>query len=89
MAASKHTPGRRSPKDKIGYTRTLKVRKGFYSRIIKDKEHPSFDRTVYVTVPWINLQGQWLDQAGFSIHTPIKIRVMEGCLVVTVETSTG
>jgi hypothetical protein len=38
---------------------------------------------------WINLQGQWLDQVGFSIHTPIKIRVMEGCLVVTVETSSG
>jgi hypothetical protein len=34
------------------------------------------------------VQGQWLDQAGFSIHTPIKIRVMEGCLVVTAETST-
>ncbi|MEW8022802.1 MAG: SymE family type I addiction module toxin [Candidatus Thiodiazotropha sp.] len=30
---------------------------------------------------------QWLDQAGFSIHTPIKIKVMEGCLVVTAETS--
>jgi hypothetical protein len=45
--------------------------------------------SVFVTVPWINLQGQWLDQAGFSIHTPIKIRVMEGCLVVTAETSTG
>jgi hypothetical protein len=89
MAASKHTPGRRSSKDKISHTRTLKVRKGFYSRIIKDKDHSSFDRTVYAAVPWINLQGQWLDQAGFSIHTPIKIRVMEGCLVVTAETSSG
>jgi hypothetical protein len=89
MAAQQHTPGRRSPKDKISHTRTLKVRKGFYSRIIKDKDHPSFDRTVFVTVPWINLQGQWLDQAGFSIHTPVKIRVMEGCLVVTAETLTG
>jgi hypothetical protein len=89
MAAQQHTPGRRSPKDKISHTRTLKVRKGFYSRIIKDKDHPSFDRTVYVTVPWINLQGQWLDQAGFSIHTPLKIRVMKECLVVTAEASTG
>lgn len=55
MAAQQHTPGRRSPKDKICHTRTLKVRKGFYSRLIKDKGHPSFDRTVFVTVPWINL----------------------------------
>lgn len=87
MAANKHTPGRRSPKEKICHTRALKVRKGYYSRLIKDKDHPSFDRTVIVTTPWINLQGQWLDQAGFSIHTPIKIKVMEGCLVVTAETS--
>jgi hypothetical protein len=89
MAASKHTPGRRSPKDKICHTRTLKVRRGFSSRLTKDKEDPSFDRTVYVTVPWINLQGRWLDQAGFSIHTPIKIRVMEGCLVLTVDSVTS
>jgi hypothetical protein len=83
MAAHKHTPGRRLSKDKTCHTRTLKVRKGIYSHIIKDKDHSSFDCTVYATVPWINLQGQWLDQAGFSIHTPIKIRVMKGCLVVT------
>jgi hypothetical protein len=35
------------------------------------------------------LYSHWLDQAGFSIHTPIKIRVLEGCLVVTAETSSG
>ncbi|MEW8229305.1 MAG: SymE family type I addiction module toxin [Candidatus Thiodiazotropha endolucinida] len=73
MAANKHTPGRRSPKDTICHARTLKVRKSYYSRLIKDKDHPRFDRTVFVTTPWINLQGQWLDQAGFSIHTPVKI----------------
>ncbi|MCU7917737.1 MAG: type I toxin-antitoxin system SymE family toxin [Candidatus Thiodiazotropha sp. (ex Epidulcina cf. delphinae)] len=31
------------------------------------------------------MQGRWLEQAGFAIHTPIKVRVMEGCLVLTVE----
>ncbi|NIP55668.1 type I toxin-antitoxin system SymE family toxin, partial [candidate division KSB1 bacterium] len=40
------------------------------SRIIKDKHHSRFDRTIYTTVPWINIQGQWLEQAGFAIHTP-------------------
>lgn len=85
MAGNKHTPERRSSKDNC-YTRSLKVREGTYSRVIKDKDHSAFDRTVYNAVPWINLQGQWLDQAGFSIHTPIKVRVMEGCLVVTVDT---
>lgn len=79
------TPERRS--SKVCHTRTLKVREGSYSRIIKDKHHSHFDRTIYTTVPWINIQGQWLEQAGFSIHTPIKVRVMEGCLVLTTETT--
>jgi len=56
-----------------------------YSRIIKDKHHSHFDQTVYSNVPWINIQGQWLAQAGFLIHTPVKVRVMEGCLVLTAE----
>ena len=77
------TPERRSPKDKGCHTRKLKVREGLYTRVIKDKDHRAFDKTLHAKVPWINLQGQWLDQAGFSIHAPIKVRVMEGCLVVT------
>ena len=84
MAKQHSTPGRRATKDKR-YIRTLKVRKGYYVRTVKDKHHAAFDKTVYSTVPWINLQGQWLERAGFSIHTPVTIRVMEGCLVVTVE----
>jgi len=30
-----------------------------------------FDRTIYFTVPWINIQGQWMIKAGFEINTPI------------------
>ena len=36
-------------------------------------------------IPWIQLKGYWLQQAGFEIDTPLKVRVMPGCLVVTVE----
>lgn len=36
-------------------------------------------------VPWVQLKGDWLAQAGFAIHTILKVRVMRGCLVVTVE----
>ena len=36
-------------------------------------------------VPWLQLKGHWLDQAGFSIDTPVTVRVMEGCLVLTTE----
>ena len=84
MADSDHTPERRSSKSKVCHTRSLTVRKGRYTRIIKDKDHSHFDRTVHSTVPWINIQGQWLEKAGFTIQTPITVRVMDGCLVLTV-----
>ena len=38
-------------------------------------------------VPWIQMKGHWLRQAGFEIDTPIKVRVMNGCLVLTSEPS--
>jgi toxic protein SymE len=31
------------------------------------------------------MKGHWLDQAGFSIDTPVTARVMEGCLVLTTD----
>ncbi|MEJ2693399.1 MAG: SymE family type I addiction module toxin [Candidatus Thiodiazotropha sp.] len=34
---------------------------------------------------WIQMKGHWLDQAGFSIDTPVTARVMEGCLVLTTD----
>jgi hypothetical protein len=85
MADHKHTPQRRSSKGKVCHIRSLKVRAGSTCRIIKDKHHAHFDKTVYLSVPWINIQGQWLEQAGFVIHTPITVRVMEGCLVLTAQ----
>ena len=36
-------------------------------------------------VPWIRMQGQWLEQAGFETRTRVRVRVMQGCLVLTVE----
>lgn len=33
----------------------------------------------------IHLKGHWLIQAGFEIDSPVKVGVMEGCLVVTAE----
>ncbi|MCG7928913.1 MAG: type I toxin-antitoxin system SymE family toxin [Candidatus Thiodiazotropha lotti] len=34
-------------------------------------------------MPWIQLKGYWLKHAGFEINTPVKVRVMNGCLVLT------
>ncbi|WP_277400315.1 SymE family type I addiction module toxin [Candidatus Vondammii sp. HM_W22] len=31
------------------------------------------------------MKGFWLEAAWFSINTPIKVRIMSGCLVLTAE----
>ncbi|SDJ06860.1 toxic protein SymE [Pseudomonas flavescens] len=36
-------------------------------------------------VPGIKLRGLWLQQAGFQVNEKIRIRVMQGCLVITAE----
>ena len=36
-------------------------------------------------VPGIKLRGYWLQQAGFEVNEKIRIRVMQGCLVITAE----
>jgi toxic protein SymE len=33
----------------------------------------------------ITLKGYWLEDAGFTTGTPLKIRVMPGCLVLTAQ----
>ena len=36
-------------------------------------------------VPWLQMRGDWLSAAGFDIRAPVRVRVMPGCLVLTVE----
>ena len=36
-------------------------------------------------IPWIRLRGLWLQQAGFAPQARIRVRVMTGCLVITIE----
>ncbi|MEJ2611495.1 MAG: SymE family type I addiction module toxin [Candidatus Thiodiazotropha sp.] len=33
----------------------------------------------------MQLKGHWLQQAGFEINALVKVRVMNGCLVLTTE----
>lgn len=35
--------------------------------------------------PWIRLRGLWLQDAGFTPKSRIRVRVMPGCLVITKE----
>ncbi|EIL1352920.1 endoribonuclease SymE [Salmonella enterica subsp. enterica serovar Enteritidis] len=39
----------------------------------------------YTHVPAIIMKGQWLEAAGFATGTKIDIKVMEGCIVLTVK----
>jgi hypothetical protein len=74
------TPQRRSPKNKGCHTRKLKVNQIHYMRKLKD-DPAGAGRPV----PWIQLKGYWLNHAGFQINTPVKVRVMERCLLLTVQ----
>ena len=50
--------------------RTLKVCTTHYDYRLKDGRLPR-------PVPWIQLKGYWLEQAGFSIDTPVLVKVSE------------
>ncbi|MEW6647897.1 MAG: SymE family type I addiction module toxin [Pseudomonadota bacterium] len=36
-------------------------------------------------VPWLQMRGDWLSAAGFDVRAPVRVRIMRGCLVLTVE----
>ncbi|MCU7904828.1 MAG: type I toxin-antitoxin system SymE family toxin [Candidatus Thiodiazotropha sp. (ex Epidulcina cf. delphinae)] len=81
MAKQHGKPGNRPRKNKICEQRYIKVNAIHYEYRTKQQSSHSASRAV----PWIQMKGHWLDQAGFSIDTPVTVRVMEGCLVLTVE----
>ncbi|UNK61066.1 SymE family type I addiction module toxin [Buttiauxella ferragutiae] len=43
------------------------------------------DWQTHEPAPTITLKGYWLEDAGFTTGTPLKIRVMPGCLVLTAQ----
>ena len=49
----------------------MKVKRGYYERQRR---------------PWVQLKGYWLEAARSIIDAPIRVRVMEGCLVLTILT---
>jgi toxic protein SymE len=70
----------RLTKSKTCQERNIKVNQIHYMRKLKD-DPAGAGRPV----PRIQLKGYWLQQAGFEINTPVKVRVMNGCLVLTIE----
>jgi toxic protein SymE len=80
MASDNTKSGARLTKSKTCQKRNIKVNKIHYMRQLKD-DPAGAGRPV----PWIQLKGHWLQQAGFEINTPVKVRVMNGCLVLTTQ----
>ena len=64
--------------------RRITVGKFFYDYPPR-KDEPPRSPGRSVPVPWLQMKGRWLAQAGFDIRVPVRIRVMHGCLVLTVE----
>jgi len=80
------TTTRRVIKSKVCQEKWVKMNTAYYSLTKKRRnENPNSGDT---PIPWLNLRDFWLEQAGFPIDQPVKIRVMQGCLVVTAETPT-
>ncbi len=59
------------------HQRQLKVRETYHSYQLSQN---TLHRT---PIGEIHLKGNWLIQAGFEIDMPVRVRVMNGCLVVT------
>lgn len=83
MADNKSKAGVRLRKSKICAERSIKVNQTYYEYRTKDQSPYSG----YRPVPSIQMKGHWLKAAGFEIDTPVRVRVMDGCLVLTAEDS--
>ena len=57
----------------------------FYYYYTPTKDAPPGTSNSPVMVPAINIKGRWLDAAGFAIGAKVRVRVCQGCLVMTVE----
>ncbi len=75
----RHSTTSRPHKSNSCHTRQLKVRKGFHD--YQSNQHID-QRT---EIGQIELKGHWLIEAGFTIEQPVMVRVMDQCLVLTVE----
>lgn len=73
MAETNNKPGRRARK--VADASTKQER--FLTVTLYPEPQPR--------LPWIRLRGLWLEQAGFAPQTRIRVRVMQGCLVITTE----
>jgi toxic protein SymE len=69
---------------KFPHERRITVGKVFYDYPPRKDDTPS-SLGGSVPVPWIQMKGRWLAQAGFDIRVPVRIRVIHGCFILTLE----
>ncbi len=60
--------------------RKLKVRKGHRDYSLKSKPYSGNP-----IIPFLLLNGTWLEQAGFTIDTPVSVNVEDGRLSIVRE----
>lgn len=84
MAKRHHKPEAALAKSDTCQQRHIKVCRVFYSRA---RRRPPYQGDP--APPWIQLKDYWLEQVGFTIDTPIRVRGMDGCLVLTAEEKPG
>ena len=76
MTGSNFTSSYRVIESKVAQKRHIKVQTAYYNAHTANK--PS------QLIPKITLRGRWLAEAGFTIEPPLIVRVMDGCLVFTI-----
>ena len=87
MAKRNSTPEPRSAQEKSSYFRHLKVREGYYPHHF-DARQP-YSVPVPDPVPWVQIKGYWLNQAGFTIGTQLSVEVQTGCIILKTKTPTN
>lgn len=81
MAKGNSTRSGRAAASSVCGERRIKVNQTHYDYKLKgDPGLYHLNRAV----PWVQLKGYWLEQVGFSIDTRVQVRIMDGCLVLTV-----
>ncbi len=86
MAKRTIPPEPRSAQEKLSSYRQLKVRKGYYDHHFLSKA-PHLPRKSHLPVPWVQIKGYWLNQAGFTIGTVLSVQVQQGRIVLTPQSS--
>ena len=80
MAKRNHKPEPCSAKGKFPYYRHLKVRSGDYDyQFVGNRNF----RIKPVPVPWVQIKGYWLNQAGFPIGTELQVKISKKRIVLT------